>query len=274
MRSLALQGTMLSSSRLGFGLSGLHHLRRSRDRQSLLSAAVDGGIRYFDTSPFYGHGLAERELGAFAQGRRDQLLIATKFGIPPDQWLSRFPALMYTRLAANAILRRVTRKSSFVIAKQYDYGAAAAVSSLNRSLRALRTDHVDILYLHDPTLARLSEPEPVLDALRGLQSAGKIRYFGLAGHPSDCVAIRNGHPGLAQVLQVDASGGTEDIVELNRQSIPFHSTYGHFRSREAGVRDALLAAIGVNREGVILFSTRRSSRIDAMIRLLDTVEPG
>ena len=81
MRTVALPGTSLLSSRLGFGLSGLHHLLRSKDRQNLLASALNHGITYFDTSPYYGHGVAERELGTFARGRRSGILLATKFGM-------------------------------------------------------------------------------------------------------------------------------------------------------------------------------------------------
>ncbi len=273
MRTVALADTNLSSSRLGFGLSGLHHLLRSKDRQNLLSCAFNDGITYFDTSPFYGHGLAERELGIFGTVHRNHILIATKIGIQPNPWLNRFPVLMYSRLAANAALRRMTKRKSFAVARKYDYGVRNAAASLDRSLRALRTDHVDILYLHDPTLARLTEPDHLFETLHGLQASGKVRYFGLAGNVRECTAILHNHLGLRCLLQVDAAPGNEELELLNAASIPFHSSYGHFRAQKRSIRDSLAAAVGVNRQGVILFSTRRATRIDSMVQLLASVEP-
>jgi aryl-alcohol dehydrogenase-like predicted oxidoreductase len=272
MRTVALAGTGLFSSRLGFGLSGLHHLFRSKERQLLLSSAFQNGINYFDTAPYYGHGLAERELGRFAAARRNQILIATKVGILADPWFKRMPVLMYSRLATNAVLRRITRRKSFVVARRYDYGCRSAAASLDQSLRDLRTDHVDILYLHDPTLARLTEPHLLFETLRGLQTAGKVRYFGLAGNGRECTAILDNHPGLRCLLQVDASPGIEELEALNAASIPFHGSYGHFRTRRDSVPTALAGAIRANRQGVILFSSRSASRIDSMVRLLTSLD--
>jgi D-threo-aldose 1-dehydrogenase len=273
MRTVALADTNLRASRLGFGLSGLHHLLRSKDRQNLLSSAFNDGITYFDASPYYGHGLAERELGRFGLAHRSQILIATKIGIQPDPWLNRFPVLMYSRLAAHAALRRITRRQNFAIARRYDYSGRSAIASLDRSLQALRTDHVDILYVHDPTLARLQEPDRLFDALQDLQSSGKVRYLGLAGSVQDCLDILRRYPSLRFLLQVDAAPGNQELELLNSASVPFHSSYGHFRAQRNSVIDSLAAAIGVNRQGVILFSTRKPTRIGSMVQLLASLEP-
>ena len=257
MRSIALPKTEILSSRLGFGLSGLHHLLRSKDRQRLLCCGWENGITYFDASPYYGHGLAERELGLFARGRRHQILIATKFGIQPNPWLRRSRVLMYARLAADAALSRIVRRRRFFVSRRQDYSCAGAVASLDRSLRALRTDHVDILYLHDPTLFGLTDPEKLFDTLRGLKAAGKIRHFGLAGNVRDSMDILGRYPEPGCLLQVDAAPGNAELDILNKASIQFQSSYGHFRSRQEPLGDLLASAVGANREGVILFSTRR-----------------
>jgi aryl-alcohol dehydrogenase-like predicted oxidoreductase len=272
MRTVALAGTRLSSSRLGFGLSGLHRVLRRRDRLALLAAAHDTGITYFDTAPYYGHGLAENELGRFADGRRSQLLIATKFGIQPNPWLSQFPALMYARLAANASLRRVTRREALAISMQRDYTGSSAVKSLERSLRALCTDHVDILYLHEPTLALLGNAERLLDSLEGLQASGKVRYFGLSGSARDCVDIVRRYPNFGALMQVDAAQGAGDLKLLRESALAVHSSFGHFRGKRAPMIDLLAAAVGMNPNGVILFSTRSPQRIRAMAEALPTVE--
>jgi aryl-alcohol dehydrogenase-like predicted oxidoreductase len=273
MRTVELAGTRLCSSRLGFGLSGLHHVLRSRNRQHLLSAALHEGITYFDTAPYYGHGLAERELGRFSKAHRNHIVVATKVGIDANPWMRRFPPLMYSRLAANALLRRLTKRRSFAVPRHHDYSARRAATSLNRSLAALRTDHVDILYLHDPTLSQLSEPDALFDALRAMQTAGKIRHFGLTGNARECLGILRRFPELRCLLQVDAASGNEQLEALNTASIPFQGSYGHFRTRQDSLQEALAAATRANRHGVILFSTRIASRISAMTRLLTAVEP-
>ena len=272
MRTLALPGTDLSSSRLGFGLSGLHRIIRSRNRQALLATAYNCGIRYFDTAPYYGHGIAERELGKFAIGRRDQILIATKFGIEPNPWLSRFPPLLYSRLATDAALRRFTRRNEFVVKRKIDFSAVNAAKSLDRSLRALRTDHVDILYIHEPTLSRLIDADDLIKTLQDFRSAGKVRYFGVAGKARDCLAILNCHPALGRLLQVDAADGNEELELLNAASVPFHASFGHFRGKKNSTTKLLAAAIGANRGGAVLFSTTRPNHIGSMVDLLARME--
>jgi aryl-alcohol dehydrogenase-like predicted oxidoreductase len=273
MRTVELAGSGLSASRLGFGLSGLHHLVRSRNRQNLLSTAFDAGITYFDTSPYYGHGLAEHELGEFANVRRDSIVIATKFGIPANPWLSQFPLLMYSRLAANAAVRRLTQRQSFAVKRNYDYRGTSAVASLNRSLRALRSDYVDILYLHDPTLERMTEPDRLFDTLQGLKSLGKVRFLGLAGSARECLAIIRRYPAQHWLVQLDAAPGPAELELFSAQSVPFQSSYGHFRDKREPIASLLAATVRANRDGVILFSSRRPTHISAMAQLLSTLEP-
>src|SRR5919199_1407023 len=80
-----LAGTAVLTSRLGFGCAGLFAAPTGRQRRRVLDAALACGIRHFDVAPMYGLGMAERELGRFAVGRRDDVVIATKFGIAPTR---------------------------------------------------------------------------------------------------------------------------------------------------------------------------------------------
>jgi D-threo-aldose 1-dehydrogenase len=272
MRSVTLQGTCLTVSRLGFGLSNLHHLLRSRDRQRLLSAALEAGINHFDAAPYYGHGLAERELGLFARRGRDKIVIASKFGITANPAMSRVPPLMYLTLAANAALRRMTRRSSFVIRRHLDYSSRNAVESLARSLKALRTDHLDVLFLHEPRLELLPDPGRLIETLQGLRSAGRVRHFGLSGSAAECLRIVRRYPALGELLQVDAAPGTDGLQALESESIPFHSTFGHFRGRSGSIPELLVHAVTANRRGVILFSTRHADRIESMARLIEAAD--
>jgi hypothetical protein len=81
LRRVTVMDTSLSTSRIGLGTHALHRLFSSRARQNLLAAAYGRGLRYFDTAPSYGAGIAELELGRFAAARRARLVLATKFGI-------------------------------------------------------------------------------------------------------------------------------------------------------------------------------------------------
>jgi aryl-alcohol dehydrogenase-like predicted oxidoreductase len=273
MRSIPLTGTGLSSSRLGFGCSGLHHLWRRKLRQDLLAAAFDQGIRYFDTSPYYGHELAERELGRFAKHGRERIIIATKFGLQPDALMSRFPAVMYARLGIHAGLGKLSRRKRFSAAPKRDYSAAYARSSLERSLRSLAVDHVDILFLHEPQLRMLTDADHLVRILEMLKTEGKVRHVGLAGNARDCIDVARHHPALAEIMQVNAAQGNGELALLAAAHLPCHASFGHFRGKPEPLPALLKDAVTANPRGVILFSTRRPDRLRQMVELLGALEP-
>src|SRR5258708_3808860 len=85
MRQVVLPGTSIRVSRLSLGTGSLHHLRTSRARQALLTAAYDNGFTHFDSAPSYGFGTAEQELGRFISGGSRRITIATKIGLYPPR---------------------------------------------------------------------------------------------------------------------------------------------------------------------------------------------
>ena len=119
----------------------LHDRPSSKERQNILAYAVDMGIRHFDTARCYGDGLAERELGQFLRGRRDGLIVATKYGLPADP-LIKSPLPIAQPLRA---LRKLTRHIGLQRRTPHELTAAALRQSIERSLRALRVDAIQIL---------------------------------------------------------------------------------------------------------------------------------
>jgi aryl-alcohol dehydrogenase-like predicted oxidoreductase len=272
MRIVSLSGTSLSTSRLGFGTSGLHQLLRSRKRQELLAAALTAGVRYFDTSPFYGHGIAERELGKFTQDHRSELLIATKFGISPNALLARVPLLMYAQLSTNAGLRKFTKRNALAVTPTRDYSAREARISLEHSLRALRTDHVDIYFLHEPSRALLGSSDELLTALDRLRHEGKTRYIGLAGSARDCIEVATQYPAMAQVMQINAAPGAQELELVREAALPCHLSFGHFRGGRAPMKSLLSDAVKANQTGVVLYSSRHPSRVAELAVYLSELE--
>ena len=116
-----------------------------------IHVALDAGITFFDTAAIYGTGHSERILGQALAGRRDQVLIATKFGQTFEE---------YSRSMSGE-----------------DTSPAYIQQSCEASLRRLRTEYIDLYQFHlggyDP--ARVG---PVCDTLDRLVAAGKIRYYG------------------------------------------------------------------------------------------------
>ncbi|MHB1508392.1 MAG: aldo/keto reductase [Acidimicrobiales bacterium] len=153
MRFRQLGGSGLMVSVVGLGANnfgGRLDLDRSRE---VILAALDAGINFIDTSDSYGRdGGSESVIGTVLaeSGRRDEVVVATKFGSDMDG--SNGP----------------------------DWGARASrryiSKSVEASLRRLRTDYIDLYQLHRPD--GLTPLEETLSALDDLVTAGKVRYVG------------------------------------------------------------------------------------------------
>ena len=213
MRMITIRGTGIVTSAAGFGCADVFRAPTARRRRRLLDAAHAAGIRHFDVAPMYGLGLAERELGRFARGRRDETVIATKFGIAPTAAalaIARGQGPLRRLLAARPALRRQARSSAAgpsagpagaLLYRATGFDAAAAQASLERSLRDLRTDHVDLLLLHDPQPGDVRSDD-VCGYLVRARDAGLIRAWGVAGEPQETIAVAEALPVDAPVLQV------------------------------------------------------------------------
>ncbi len=118
-----------------------------------IQTAIDLGVNWIDTAPFYGWGRAEEIVGRAVKGRRDDLFLFTKCGTSPDGrggWVEN--------LEPESIRRE-----------------------LEASLRRLQTDHVDLLQFHDPDPR--TPIETSWSALQDLIGEGAVRYGGLSNHP-------------------------------------------------------------------------------------------
>ncbi|MET7866152.1 aldo/keto reductase [Micromonospora taraxaci] len=161
---------------------------------------LDLGVTLFDTASNYGAGHSERILGRALAGRRDDVVIATKFGNVSEE---------ATRRALGT-----------------DASPAFAVRSLEDSLRRLGTDHVDLYQLHINAL-----PVPaaldLVDTLEALVDQGKIRAYGwstddptsaeaFAAAGPHCAAIQHDESVLRDNAAVLAVCDTHDLASLNR----------------------------------------------------------
>ena len=131
------------------GLGTNNFGRRCDYEQTLavIDAALDSGVTLFDTSDTYGQGLSEEYIGRALEGRRDRVLVATKFGKPMDE-------------------RPEERRGN------PEYIRWAVESSLRR----LRTDVIDVYQMHEPDPG--TPIEETLGALDDLVDEGKVRWIG------------------------------------------------------------------------------------------------
>lgn len=202
-RCVSLGVAGLSVSRMGFGTSKLFRLHTSRERQRVLDAAFDAGIRHFDTARMYGLGLAERELGHFLARHRGLVTVATKFGIPVSKtgsFLRPIQGLVRRMVGTMPGVQRRLRKhpSPLMAGRCFDLGMAR--TCLETSLRELGVGTIDIFYLHEPN-AQSAIPHGMEEFLAAARDRGDIRAWGVSGRLSEVLPVQAARPGLVQVLQ-------------------------------------------------------------------------
>jgi aryl-alcohol dehydrogenase-like predicted oxidoreductase len=258
MKRTTIDQTDLSVSRIALGTASLHHLKNTSNCQELLHAAHDSGITHFDTSPYYGYGLAERELGKFLRGRRGDVTVASKIGLHSPGWT---PAGRVGVLGRKIMGRVHTRFS----APRIDWTMRAVTESLHRSLEYLQTDYLDLLLLHEPS-PTLIDAERILPWLESQKAAGLIRWWGVAGPAERSHEWIQQHHPISQVIQMHdtVAGGNDDVVRSIGRPIQF--TYGYLRDAERGATgsDTMRLALQRNKTGSVLVSTRRVERISEL----------
>ncbi|GLK80251.1 aldo/keto reductase [Methylopila turkensis] len=137
----AAGGRYRPPARLGMGgtqISGNFVAVGDEQAQATLQAAWDAGVRYFDTSPWYGLGLSERRLGAFLHDKpRDSFVLSTKIGrlLKPDQSVAGTKVGNWAEVPP---FRHV-----------YDYSAEGARRSIEDSLQRMGLASIDIVFIHD-----------------------------------------------------------------------------------------------------------------------------
>jgi predicted aldo/keto reductase-like oxidoreductase len=166
------------------------------DNPDLVRRAYELGMRHFDTAAGYWRGKNEEMVGSVLAdlGARSQSVIATKANIPPAQRQSLSPADL----------------------------KAAFIRIVEGSLRRLKTDVIDILYIHDVSIVEDLERPGFLDAFAELKDQKKIRFAGYSTH-------RN----MAACLDEAARLGSYDVVL---------TTYNYALQDDADLRRALMGA--------------------------------
>ena len=183
MKTFTMPGTELTVPNVVLGLMRIAD-KSDDEIRALLTAARDAGITFLDHADVYGtrlHECEQRFAGAMrlTPADRDELIIQTKCGI--------------------------------VRGAGFDFSYEHIIESVDGSLAALGTDHLDILLLHRPDA--LVEPAEVARAFDELEAAGKVRHFGVSNHTPGQIELLRRHvrqPLVANQLQLSITHA--DIV--------------------------------------------------------------
>lgn len=185
MQAIELGKTGLRAPRIGFGCGAVMGRVGRKDSLLALATAWEEGIRLFDTARSYGYGEAEAVLGDFLRGRREQAVIATKFGILAARqpgWKRVVKDVARKVLAFAPAAHSILRKGAAGQFSHHQFTIPVLQQSIEESLRALGTEYVDMLFLHAAP-ASVMEQDDLLEAMGRLVEAGKVRVAGLSSDP-------------------------------------------------------------------------------------------
>jgi len=295
-----LPATGVVTTAVGLGCAGLFHLPQRSARRAVLDAAYDAGIRHFDAAPMYGLGRAEPELGAFLKRRRADVTVTTKFGIDPTP-LARAVGLCQGPVRAFLARRPSVGEGLKVAAEGPRSGLAgrllyttpgyhkqSAQAGLERSLRLLGTDYIDVFLLHDPVGSLITGAPELVDYLNEQRRLGRIRCWGVTGQLAQLAGVVQSLGGSAvaqfrdDVFELPPADGqipTEAGITFGAlaQALPalrqflagsaadleaWSMRFGTDLADQASLPRVLLsAALRRNTGGPVLFSTTRPERV-------------
>jgi len=151
LRRVAIEGTDLVVPFACVGTMMFGKRANEAEAQRIVDAALDRGLNFFDTADMYQDGESERLVGRALKGRRERAIVATKVGYGLDEE-----------------------------GKEEGLSRKAILWAIDRSLKNLETDYVDIYYLHRPDYQ--TPIEETLAAIDEVIRAGKARYFAISNY--------------------------------------------------------------------------------------------
>jgi len=265
MRYSTIRNTNINVSRLSFGTASLHHLLSSKKRILLLEKSLSLGITHFDTSPYYGYGLSEIDVGKFSKRQRNEITITTKVGLYPPNNSSYNSFSILTRKTLGKFYSKLSKP-------KVDWSIEVARQSLESSLRRLNTDYVDFLFLHEPNMA-IIKTEEFMKWTEELVKHGKIRHYGLAGLPDLIKPWVDKSHSMCQIIQTRDSFSDTDLINsfLKKGCVP-QFTYGLFSEISKSKRinhseKILIDALDRNSSGSVIISTRKLSRLKELTNI-------
>ncbi len=183
-RRLGSEGLVVSELGLGcMGMSEFYGTSEKDESVSTIQRAIDLGVTLLDTADMYGPFTNERLVGEAIKGRRNEVTIATKFGIQREE---------------DGTMVGVNGKPEYV------------KSACDASLKRLSVDHIDLYYQHRVDLE--TPIEETVGAMKELVEAGKVRYLGLSEAAPETIRCAYGvHP--ISVLQTEYSLWSRDVED-------------------------------------------------------------
>jgi D-threo-aldose 1-dehydrogenase len=227
--SRRLQHSGLDLPELGFGTAPLGNLYRTlsdADAAATIAAALAAGMRYADTAPYYGFGLAEKRLGAGLNGTR--AILSTKVG-----------RLLEPVTAAELPEERHGFRSAEPFAPVYDYSYDGVLRSHEASLARIGVDRIDVLLVHD--IGRLTHGDRHAAMLAQLVEGGGLRALQQLRDEAAITAFGIGVNECEVALEL-----------LDRAPLDLILLAGRYTLLEQGALDALLPRCAATGAGIVV----------------------
>jgi aryl-alcohol dehydrogenase-like predicted oxidoreductase len=263
------------SDNLGFGCVGLSAMGSYFSARAILDQSFRYGIRHFDTAPLYGRGYSELILGSFISSRREQVTIATKFGLG-EPGIPKLPAMLAVSLNHLKKLASPSRKVKGSSASpnslepqlyHREIGYDNVVAGLQNSLARLGTHYIDYYFLHEGIPSFLTPA--AFDYLLAVKQKGIVKKIGLAVNAHHLMSLNTTDVEQWDVLQYE---GCVDIAKELMKKYPLKEHIHHSCLKSAMNKAnnidtvdkggyVLSTCVQNNRQGKVLFSTKSAVRL-------------
>ncbi len=233
--------TGLSASILGFGSMELCKLEFP-EAERLLNEALDGGINYIDSSPCYG--VAEEYVGRAVGRRREEYILATKCGCNVDE------------------------NGQFTLGPDHIWKGEQLYRNIDRSLKLLHTDYIDIWQLHGimPDYLEGGPAGEVMEAFERIKQSGKVRHLAFS--------CRNGTPDQPLYPAMFGFQACREMMPWNKFEV-IQLIYGALtRTNETIIEEASRQGIGIICRGAIKKYFDTYDRLFEEARLGELLEDG
>jgi len=203
MKYRKLGKTDLIVSEIGFGCQsiggGLYYKNNDESVKTLLQA-FDSGVNFFDTSDHYSQGESEKLIGKAFKSKRDKIIIGTKAGTlypPAANFILKLRPLIRP---ASKYMHSMKIPFHLIRAKQKrkDFSKKYLITAVEKSLKRLQTDYIDLFQLHKPSKSVL-EDGVFIETLDKIKQQGKIRYYGISCAENEDAFICFRYPGISSI---------------------------------------------------------------------------
>ena len=171
------------TTNFGFGCSSLMSIEDYSERESLIKLAIENGVLHFDLARYYGLGKAEAEFTKIIKNISQEITISSKFGIIDNFSISTFKNnqnIIRKFINKYKSLKKIIKFLYSANSLKRNYSIKNCRQSLDKSLFAFNTNHIDLFFIHEP-ISYMQINNNIFNTLEELKLENKIGAYGFSG---------------------------------------------------------------------------------------------